>query len=154
MSYGFTVYGIPQPKGSTRAFMRKGMRYPVVTSDNPRVKTWQRTIGLGAMAARGAGKRPAEGPVELNLIFALPRPQRLAKRNTPPHVTRPDIDKLARAVLDALKGIAFEDDGQVVRVVMAKRYHEADDRPHVHVLVTPEAPELFARSPLHTEVVQ
>jgi Holliday junction resolvase RusA-like endonuclease len=36
--------------------------------------------------------------------------------------TRPDIDKLLRAVLDALTGLVFVDDGQVVTVNMAKEY--------------------------------
>ena len=35
---------------------------------------------------------------------------------------RPDIDKLARAVLDALTGIVWVDDDQVVELVCRKRW--------------------------------
>lgn len=135
----FTVYGVPQPKGSTRAFMRPGMRFPVVTSDNPKVKAWQKVIGLGATQARGAGVKPATGPVWLELSFYLARPQRLARKATPAHVTRPDVDKLARAVLDAMKGICYLDDGQVGKVVMEKAYAEAGEQPRATITVRPIA---------------
>jgi crossover junction endodeoxyribonuclease RusA len=48
--------------------------------------------------------------------------------------TRPDVDKLARAILDALTTAGLlDDDAQVVRLVATKSY---GDRPGVHVLVT------------------
>jgi crossover junction endodeoxyribonuclease RusA len=51
----------------------------------------------------------------------MPRPKSLPKRVT--HMTKkPDIDKLIRAVLDALKGVAWCDDSQVVSVYASKRY--------------------------------
>jgi len=36
----FRVYGIPQTKGSTKVFMRPGMRYPIITNDNTKNKSW------------------------------------------------------------------------------------------------------------------
>src|SRR6185369_17739711 len=40
----FVVLGIAQPKGSARAFMPKGARFPVVTSDNRNLKAWERSV--------------------------------------------------------------------------------------------------------------
>ena len=40
--YTFEVLGTPQPKGSTRAFVVKGR--PVVTSDNPKARSWAKTV--------------------------------------------------------------------------------------------------------------
>jgi len=34
----FMTLGVPAPKGSTRAFMIKGMQYPVVTAANKKTK--------------------------------------------------------------------------------------------------------------------
>jgi Holliday junction resolvase RusA-like endonuclease len=34
----------------------------------------------------------------------------------------PDLDKLVRAVLDALTAVAYRDDGQVTRITATKEY--------------------------------
>ena len=135
----FTVIGTPQPKGSTRAFMRPGGRFPIVTSDNPKAKAWQKVVGLGAMAARGAGVTPADGPIELEVAFYLQRPQRLARKATPPHLSRPDTDKLTRAIGDAITGIYWKDDGQIVRIVASKAYAAAGEQPRATITVRPLA---------------
>lgn len=139
----FSVIGVPQPKGSTRAFMPKGARFPVVTSDNPKVKQWQRVVALGGMAARGAGILPTSGAVELEVAFFLPRPIRLAKKATPHHLSRPDVDKLSRAVGDALTGILWDDDGQIVKLIATKAYAEAGTEPKAVVTVKPADLALF-----------
>lgn len=139
----FQVLGVPQPKGSTRAFMRPGSKYPIVTSDNPKVKAWQKVVGLGATMARGAGVPPADGPIELIVEFYLARPKYLARRVTPHHLTRPDVDKLTRAVGDALTGICWKDDGQVIRVVASKQYAEQGDQPGARITVRPVELALF-----------
>jgi len=116
----FTVYGIPQPKGSTRAFYRPGMARPVVTSDNPRTKPWALLVSTVAQEHAGTSP-PMEGPVFVALQFWLPRPKSLPKRITQ-HTKKPDLDKLVRAVLDGLTGIVFYDDAQVVSIVAQKGY--------------------------------
>ena len=40
--------------------------------------------------------------------------------------TMPDIDKLARCALDALTGIVFRDDAQIVDLHATKRYGEPE----------------------------
>jgi Holliday junction resolvase RusA-like endonuclease len=39
--------------------------------------------------------------------------------------SKPDVDNYLKAVLDALNGLAFEDDSQIVRTVAEKQYSEA-----------------------------
>ena len=58
-------------------------------------------------------------PFHLLLDFWVPRPQR-CKRDLP--TVRPDLDKLERAVLDALTGLLYVDDAQVTYVTKKKRY--------------------------------
>lgn len=41
------------------------------------------------------------------------------------HVSRPDLDNIAKVVLDALNGVAFVDDRKVFRLDVRKRYAEA-----------------------------
>lgn len=120
-SIEFTAYGIPQPKGSTRAFMRPGMKFPVVTSDNPKTKPWQQAV---AEAAQRVAGQPLVGPVRLELDFALVRPKSLPKR-VHAHTKKPDLDKLVRAVKDALKGVLYLDDAQVVALSATKGYGDA-----------------------------
>jgi Holliday junction resolvase RusA-like endonuclease len=48
---------------------------------------------------------------------------------------KPDCDNIAKAVLDALNGIAYYDDSQVVTVTVEKLY---SDTPRVEVEITEE----------------
>jgi Holliday junction resolvase RusA-like endonuclease len=79
-------------------------------------------------------RRTAEG-CEVRLTFRMPRPKYL-KMKKALAVKRPDIDKLARAVLDGLTGTIIEDDSQIVSLIAAKRYCEPDELPGCHIVVT------------------
>lgn len=46
---------------------------------------------------------------------------------------KPDIDNVTKIILDALNGLAYEDDAQVVSIRADKRY---SDRPQVEITVT------------------
>lgn len=117
----FEVFGIAQPKGSTRAFMRPGLRFPVVTSDNPKMKPWAQEISGTALCHKPLGPL-WEGPVGLRLHFNLPKPAHHPKRKRRDHLKKPDIDKLTRTVMDALSGIFYVDDRQVVQLQVTKSY--------------------------------
>lgn len=120
----FFVPGVPIPKGSAKAFV-VGKR-AVVTHDNAKTKPWQRSI---AAEARGVAPGLLDGAVRVELWFSMPRPKSHGKPGrkswAAEHVTRPDLDKLVRTVLDALTGIVWADDSQVVEVAARKCY--ADD---------------------------
>jgi crossover junction endodeoxyribonuclease RusA len=74
------------------------------------------------------------GGVRVMLDFALQRPKSLPKR-TSQHLKKPDIDKLARAVLDALTGILYRDDSEVVRLDVTKRYAAPTEAPSVRITI-------------------
>lgn len=126
----FTVYGIARPKGSTRAFMRPGMKFPIVTSDNKSVRGWEDSV-RAALQQHAAGVFFA-GAVYVTITFLLPRP-----KSTPGkvqhHTKKPDLDKLARGSLDAMKGVLWRDDSQVVDLHVLKHY--AADQPCARVEV-------------------
>lgn len=121
----FRVFGEAIPQGSMKAFMRKGARFPVVTSDNTRLKPWRQLVADGA--SRAVAQLPPderrlllEG-VRVTVAFYLPRPKSLPKRVTA-HTKAPDADKLCRGIFDALTAVVFRDDSQVCELVAAKYY--------------------------------
>lgn len=117
MSDAFYVLGKPEPQGSTRAFVVKGRA--VTTSANPNMKGWRERV---ATEAQAAGVTFHEvGPVQVEVGFRMPKPKSTPRRVVAP-VTKPDIDKLGRAVLDALTGISYKDDSQVVALTLTKAY--------------------------------
>jgi len=126
----FFVPGVPVPKGSAKAFMRKGMRFPVVIQDNAdKQKPWASMIGYAAQQA-GAQLIQSDS-VDLRLTFYMPRPKsHLRKDGTlrpsapATHTTKPDLDKLIRCCKDALKGVCYVDDSQVNTVHAHKTYQE------------------------------
>jgi crossover junction endodeoxyribonuclease RusA len=124
----FRVASVPVPKGSMRAWVRG--KHAVLTSDNKGLKGWEAVVRAQAQAHVG---QLEPGPLSVSLAFALPRTKSLPKRSERPHQTKPDLDKLARAVLDALTGVAFNDDAQVTALGCSKRYALAGEQPGVLV---------------------
>jgi len=135
----FTVYGVAQPKGSMKAFVPRGMKFPIVTDSNRNAKSWAQLVAAGASdALRAQAGSLVSGAVRVSLAFHLPRPKKFAKRGVPvAHLTAPDLDKLARSVLDALTAVVWQDDSQVVELVALKRYADVDAAPCVMVRVEP-----------------
>lgn len=135
----FTVPGIPAPQGSMRAFMRKGARFPVVTSDNRNLKPWRQSVAFAAALETPVNGGLWQGPVSIGVVFYLPRPKSLPKRVEYP-TKKPDCDKLVRGILDALTGILWRDDSQVVEMAARKLY---GDPPRAEITVQ-ELPTAFA----------
>lgn len=134
----FFVTGTPVPQGSMRAF---GSR--IIQS--PEVKAWRGEVTAEALtAAEAAGWEELwDGPCALDLIFYLPRPKR---PRWPWPAVRPDVDKLARAVMDALCPRdpdlrVLAEDSRIVALTAIKRYADGDHPAGVHIELTPlEAP--------------
>lgn len=122
MTLTFTVFGRPEPQGSMRAFVI-GQR-AVITSNNKKLKPWRQMVSITAKTSIDA---PVEKhvPVTLDIDFYLAKPQSAPKKRLLPAV-KPDIDKLVRAILDGLTGIAFKDDGQVCEIRARKHYGDIE----------------------------
>lgn len=114
----FFVPGLPISQGSMRLVGRRTGRARVVHDKGAALVAWRRLV---ARAARQSTRQSFahQAPVELALTFVLPRPSTV-RRAEP--ATRPDLDKLIRAVLDAATGVLWVDDGQVVGIVARKVY--------------------------------
>lgn len=131
----FFVAGTPVPQGSMRAF---GSR--IIQS--PEVKAWRGEVTAEALtAAEAAGwEEPWDGPCALDLVFFLPRPKR---PRWPWPAVRPDLDKLARAVMDALCPRdpdlrVLAEDSRVVELRAIKHYADNDHPAGAHIELTPQ----------------
>jgi Holliday junction resolvase RusA-like endonuclease len=87
-------------------------------------RDWKRTV-LDRVASwvNENNFAPFEAELRMQLIFRLPRPKSLPKKVVF-HTLRPDADNLAKAVKDAMKGIVYRDDSQVVFLAIEKKYAE------------------------------
>lgn len=119
----FTVYGRAEPQGSSRAWVKNGKAH--VTSANKKLKPWRQMLTQVAVCeATALGSMPLAGkhiPVRLTLDCYFERPPSIPKKRT--HmVVKPDADKLLRAANDALTGVLYADDAQVVDARVRKHY--------------------------------
>jgi len=128
------VPGEPRAQGSKRGFVVKGRAVLVESAKG--LGPWRADI---KKAASEVDFYIASGPVSVSLGFILPRPRTASKKLTGFALAskRPDIDKLTRAVLDALTGVWMKDDSQVVELHATKEVAMAIERPGVIIEVMP-----------------
>lgn len=132
----FSVPGIPKPAGS-----KSGFPYVDKQTGKTRVRivdackgsqAWKKTVAR--YARKGYLGKPVGVPCKLRLWFYMPRPKshyrqgkfaHLLKPSAPNwHTFKPDVLKLARAVEDALTGIIYTDDSNIVSESMMKFWTE------------------------------
>jgi len=133
----FTVIGIPATAGSKRSFPFKrsdGSLGVNTTEDCKRSKPWRSQVAWEALQAYSGSIMPMA--LRLEIAFYLPRPKghfRVIKKmvsdqlkpGAPKFPTvKPDTVKMTRCLEDALKGVIWRDDSQVVKVVASKFYGE------------------------------
>lgn len=144
MQIEFTVWGQAQPAGSKTAqvIRRKGGAI-VMTADGrpltatrdscPKSRPWKNQV---AAVAREHYSGPLlTGAVMLDVWFEFPRPKghygtgrnaEQLKQSAPTyHLQKPDALKLTRAVEDALTGVIWRDDCQIVDEVIHKGWGDA-----------------------------
>ena len=91
------------------------------------------------------GETPIEGPVVVRVHLGMKIPKgttkakkalMLARKERP--TVKPDADNCAKSVLDALNGVAYRDDNQIVDLIVRKFYTEI---PCVKVIVSDWVPK-------------
>ncbi|MFM2089550.1 MAG: hypothetical protein RLZZ127_39 [Planctomycetota bacterium] len=146
-----TIPGIPIGKGRPRSSLRRSAAGGTFIHHHTPEKT-QRWESMAAVfiRARAQGMR-FDGPLELSYVAVFPRPQRLmAKKHGDgriPHTAKPDIDNIAKALMDAMqKAQALNDDAQVFSVAGVKFYADRAEAPHLSFILTPPTPGLPERT--------
>ena len=135
-----TIYGNPIGKARPK-FARRGKH---TMAYNPK----ESEEGLFAMRAKAmlGGKKPLQGAVAVHAEYFLPRPKghygtgknsSKLKPSAPRHVLKkPDLDNLLKFSWDALNGVAWLDDSQVVESSESKRWAD-DGLPRTEISIWP-----------------
>lgn len=132
----FFVNGIPVPQGSKKAWLNKNTgRVMMVEDQRDRHADWRYHVTAVAQQARADHGliEPLVGPVSVVLTFYFARllghygtggNAQVLKADAPDYPAKPpDIDKLMRAILDALTDArVWLDDSQVVSATVRKRW--------------------------------
>lgn len=126
MRIAFTVYGNPVPKGRPRVVRLKNGKSLTFTPD--KTAAWEESIQ--GQALKHMPERLLEGPLAVTMTFYFVKPAS-ARRRKYPHV-RPDLDNAVKSVKDALNGLMWKDDAQIVDLIALKRY---DSQPRVEIVI-------------------
>lgn len=117
----FTVPGEPVPQPRPRVSTRGGFARAYVPKGHA-VHAYRHALQLAAI---DAGLRNDTGAVQVVIDCVFTRPKshlrKSGLRPDAPQLPRPDVDNLAKAVLDAI-GPILGDDSQVSRLVVEKSY--------------------------------
>lgn len=119
----FIIPGRPVGKGRPR-FTKKGHCW---TPD--KTVEYERDIKMAYWSTYGHRKYEADKALAVDIVLYYPRPKRMAKykrlmaqKGVLRPTVKPDVDNVIKAILDALNGVAFEDDRQIVQIECEKWY--------------------------------
>lgn len=137
------IPGEPVPKGRPRAYRMGRGRIGHYTPEKTR--NWERAARRVAASAMGS-RAPLIGPVRLKVtaVFSPPaswprwKLSLVANERILP-TGRFDADNIVKAVSDALNGVVWEDDAQVVAIEASKRYSAGSVAPGVYAEILPLA---------------
>lgn len=110
------IVGTPKPQGSKRVFNGR-----VVEAAGNALKVWRKQIADACLEQVNEDHQLMLGPVRVEVDFYLERPKTV-KRSMP--IVPPDVDKLARGLLDGIgqSEVVWGDDSQVVELIARKEY--------------------------------
>ena len=136
MKINLTIPAVPVAQPRQRHALIAGHVRNYTPTTHP-VTAFKATCRMAAQQAyQGA---PLEGPLHLSATFVLPRRKAAPKRTSGrlPHDRKPDIENLAKSLLDALTGLLWLDDRQIAYANLVKWEAAVDEAPHVVVTVVP-----------------
>ena len=134
----FTVFGTPiaQPRH------RVGPHGAYIPKDHP-IHTYRQEVLFAWQSLPAVHGEPMPGAVSVGLTFWFPRPQSLVWKTKPMlaevKTTKPDLDNLAKGVLDALQHHAFGDDSRVCELRLSKRIVRGGALPRTEITITDES---------------
>ncbi len=115
------IPGEPIAQPRAKVSTKNGFARAYTERDHP-IHAYKQAVRLAYV---NAGGDVLEGPVSIRIVCWFGRPKSHSKRRrqqAEPKTTKPDLDNIAKAILDALNEIAYDDDGQVYRLTVEKWY--------------------------------
>lgn len=125
MIFRVRVFGVPVQQGSKVPGRTKAGGLFVREAAGPKLKVWRDSIVDAALAVRGG---MFTGAVELRVLFFMPRPASVPFSRRAYPTVAPDLDKLVRAVGDALTvAQVYKDDSLIVRLSAEQFYADSEE---------------------------
>lgn len=126
MTFTFEIVGEPQGKGRPRFSTRGGF---VKTYTPEKTASYENFVKLCYLNKYKGQKLDGDIIAEITAYFSIPKSFSKKKRSEAIEgkimpTKKPDTDNIAKTILDSLNGIAFEDDKQVVALLVKKLYGE------------------------------
>jgi Holliday junction resolvase RusA-like endonuclease len=124
MKIQIEVLGDPAPQGSKRIIYGR-----IVEASSEKLKKWRKAIAEACLEARKSQDYFFTDAVRVEAIFYLPRPRTVKQEKRQYPIVPPDVDKLARGLLDGIgqSQMIWGDDSQVIELSVKKLYD--DERP-------------------------
>ncbi len=103
---------------------------PRLTSDNSKMKPYRQQLGWTAIESKNSAGidglfAEKHVPVSVEFRFYFTKPKSISKKRM--HiVVKPDIDKICRSSIDAMTGIMYADDAQIVEIRASKHYGDPE----------------------------
>lgn len=126
MTMQFFIAGTVIGKGRPRAGRGPSGHVRLYTPE--KTASWENLVGWTAAQAM-AGRALLEGPLKCLLSIEVGVPASWSMKKSTAALlgqvrptTKPDLDNSAKAILDAMNGVVFKDDVQVVMLVVSKCY--------------------------------
>lgn len=123
MKFEIYIPGTPVAKGRPRV-SKYGTYTPKKTADFESYVEY-------CWAAEYGNIKPSDKPLNVSIVFRMPIPKKTSKKNRAGmvngdirHTKKPDLDNMAKTVLDALNGLAYIDDSQIYSLTLFKTYSE------------------------------
>lgn len=111
------VYGCPAPQGSKKFVGTTKEGRGLLVESSKKVKPWRQDVKAAALQFRCDHPMPfsLDGPLEVQMVFTLPKPDSAPKKRRTWPDRKPDVSKLARSTEDALTDAGlWADDARVV----------------------------------------
>lgn len=110
------------PMGAVRTTQRQKW----VDPSAKRYNAYKQAIA-GSAASQSIVGQPTPAPLALKMVFVMPIPESWSKKKrwdalNKAHMTKPDLDNLIKGCTDALNGVVWQDDKQIVSVEATKVY--------------------------------
>lgn len=130
----FTAHGVPITQGSVKSYPVKGGKGVRTVSKTPPLIEWREIVREAAeRAMREAGLETQDGSAIIRLRFYLPRPKNAPKTVDIKPMRGKDMDKLERAVYDAITNAGvWTDDSRVCDAIITKRFCVGPDLPRIY----------------------
>ena len=125
------VIGEPAPQGS-----KKIIHGRLIEASGAKLKNWRKAIEIACKNYQN--QNIILGPVAVEVHFYLTRPTSVKFSKRPMPIVPPDLDKLARGLLDGIgqSGAIWGDDSQVVQLIAYKSYADQNP-PGALITITP-----------------